>query len=222
MPERKGMIMNEKKLCHLYREEGLPVRRRRGRKRAQGSRRPMHVLWQPNQRWPSDSLSDTFGACQTFHIPALNDDRYRQNLAPIVDTGISGAGVAREPDALVRIWGKPACIVPDKGVVFTSKAILKWSNETDVEWHCTDRGKPQQNGFVATFNGSLRDACLNGEIFDSLANACRKLTLWRCDHNNVRPHSSLGNKTPAEVRRALEQSEGSAPGALAPPETDTY
>ena len=72
------------------------------------------------------------------------------------------------------------------------------------------------------FNGSLRDECLSEEIFDSLADARRTLAIWRYDYNNVRPHSSLGNKTPAEARRALEQSEGSAPGALATSETNHY
>ena len=69
-------------------------------------------------------------------------------------------------------------------------------------------------------HGSLRDECLNEEIFDSLADARRRLALWRYDYNNVRPHSSLGNKTPAEARRELEQSDGTAPGTLATPETD--
>ncbi len=91
-----------------------------------------------------------------------------------------------------------------------------------TEWHYIDPGKPQQNGFIESFNGCLRDECLNDEIFDSLADARRKLALWRYDYNNVRPHSSLGNKTPSDARRALEQSEGSAPGALAQPETDPY
>ena len=88
--------------------------------------------------------------------------------------------------------------------------------------HYIEPGKPQQNGYIESFNGSLRDECLNEEIFDSLADARRTLAIWRYDYNNVRPHSSLGNKTPAEARRALEQSEGSAPGALARPETDAY
>jgi hypothetical protein len=85
-------------------------------------------------------------------------------------------------------------------------------------------GKPGavQNAFIESFNGSLRDECLNEEILDSLDDARRKLALWRYDYNNVRPHSSLGSLTPAEARRALEQSEGSAPGALARPETDDY
>ena len=113
-------------------------------------------------------------------------------------------------------------VSPRRGTEFTSKAILKWSNENGVEWHYIDPGKPQQNGFIESFNGSLRDECLTEEIFDSLAEDRRKLALWRCDYNNVRPHSSLDNKTPAEARRALQQSEGSAPGALAQPETDDY
>ena len=108
------------------------------------------------------------------------------------------------------------------GTEFTSKAILKWANENGVEWHYIDPGKPQQNGYIESFNGSLRDECLNEEIFDSLADARRKLALWRYDYNNVRPHSSLGNRSPAKARRALAQSEGSAPGALAQPETDHY
>ena len=197
-------------------------RRRRGRKRARGSRIQMPVPLQPNQRWSLDFLSDTFGACRRFRILAVNDDCCRENLALIAETSISGGRVARELDALVRDYGKPVCIVSDNGTEFTSKAILKWANENGVEWHYIDPGKPQQNGFIESFNGSLRDECLNEEIFDSLADARRKLALWRYDYNNVRPHSSLGNKTPSDARRALEQSEGSAPGALAQPETDHY
>jgi putative transposase len=84
-----------------------------------------------------------------------------------------------------------------------------------VPWHYIDPGKPQQNAFVESFNGSLRDELLNEELFDSLDDARRKLALWRYDDNTVRPHSSLGNHTPQQARRALEQLEGSAPGALA-------
>lgn len=105
---------------------------------------------------------------------------------------------------------------------FTSTAILKWAGETGVAWHYIDPGKPQQNGYIESFNGSLRDECLNKDIFDSLTDARRKLALWRYDYNNVRPHSSLGNRPPAEARQALEQSEGTAPGALAQPENDDY
>ena len=235
MLERVGMVMNEKKLYRIYREEGLSVRRRRGRKRARGSRTPpltvckqtvagqrMPVPLRPNQRWSLDFLSDTFGACRKFRILAVNDDCCRENLGLIADTSIWGARVARELDALLRIYGKPACIVSDNGTEFTSKAILKWANDNKVEWHSIDPGKPQQNGYVESFNGSLRDECLSKEIFDSLADARRKRALWRYDDNHIRLHSSLGNNTPTEARRTLGQSDGNAPGALARPETDAY
>ncbi len=213
--ERKGMIMNHKKLYRLYTEEKLGVRRRRGRKRARGSRAPMPVALRPGERWSLDFVSDTFGASRKFRMLAVNDDCCRENLCLMADTSISGARVARELDALVRVYGKPACIVSDNGTEFTSRAILKWAGDNDVDWHYIDPGKPQQNGFIESFNGSLRDELLNEEIFDTLDDARRKLALWRYDYNHVRPHSSLGNQTPAEARRALEQFEGSAHDALA-------
>lgn len=222
MLERKGMMMNHKKLYRLYSEEGLSVKRRRGRKRARGSRTPMPEATRPNQRWSLDFLSDTFGASRRFRILAVNDDCCRENLCLMADTSISGARVARELDALVRLYGKPECIVSDNGTEFTSRAILKWANKNGVDWHYIDPGKPQQNAFIESFNGSLRDELLNEELFDSLDDARRKLALWRYDYNQVRPHSSLENNTPAEARRTLELNEGSAPGALAQPETDQY
>ncbi|WP_244270937.1 IS3 family transposase [Thioclava nitratireducens] len=213
--ERKGMTMNHKKLYRLYREEGLSVKRRRGRKRARGSRTPMPAAAHPNARWSLDFLADSFGASRKFRILAVIDDCCRENLCLVADTSISGKRVARELDALVRIYGKPACIVSDNGTEFTSRAILRWADQNAIPWHYIDPGKPQQNAFIESFNGSLRDELLNEEIFDTLDDARRKLALWRYDYNAVRPHSSLGNQTPLEARRTLEQFEGSAPGALA-------
>ena len=195
----------------------------------------MPIPNRPNVRWSLDFVSDTFGASRKFRVLAVNDDCTRENLGLIADTSLSGARVARELTAMIRIYGKPDCIVSDNGTEFTSTAILKWAGDTGVAWHYIDPrcpavvcmqttrgGKPQQNGLIESFNGSLRDECLNEEIFDSLADARQKLALWRYDYNNVRPHSSLGNKTPAEARRVLELPDSNTPGALAQPETDDY
>jgi len=123
---------------------------------------------------------------------------------------------------LARSYGKPACIVCDNGTEFTSRAILKWADKNDVPWHYIDPGKPQQNAFIESFNGSVRDELLNEEIFDTLDDARRKLALWRYDYNAVMPHSSLGNQTPCEARRTLEQFDGSAPGGLAQTDQPNY
>lgn len=214
--ERKGMIMHHKKLYRIYREEGLSVKRCRGRKRARGTRTPLPVAAHPNAGWSLDFVSDSFGASRKFRILAVIDDCTRECLYLLADTSLSGERVARELSALIRVYGKPGCMVSDNGTEFTSRAILKWADENKVPWHYIDPGKPQQNAFIESFNGSLRDELLNEEIFDSLDDARRKLALWRYDYNTVRPHSSLGNQTPQQARRALEQFEGSAPGALAP------
>ena len=111
--ERKGMIMNHKKLYRIYREEGLSVKRRRGRKRARGTKTPMPVAAWPNARWSLDFVSDSFGASRTFRILAVIDDCTRECLCLVADTSLSGARVARELSALIRIYGKPGCIVSD-------------------------------------------------------------------------------------------------------------
>ena len=87
------------------------------------------------------------------------------------------------------------------GTEFTSRAILKWANDNDVEWHYIDPGKPQQNAFIESFNGSLRDELLNGEIFYTLREAQILVERWRRHYNEVRPHSALGYKPPAPQTR---------------------
>ena len=152
------------------------MKRRRGRKRARGSRAPMPTAPRPNERVSLDFLSDTFGASRRFRILAVNDDCCRESLGLVADTSISGARVARELDALVRVYGKPKSIVGGRhrcaigssndgdGTEFTSRAILKWADKNGVDRHCIDPGKPQQNAFIEWCNGSLRDELLNEEL----------------------------------------------------------
>jgi putative transposase len=205
MLEREGIRMNHKKLRRLYKEEGLAVKRRRGRKRATGTRAPLDVPLRPNDRWSLDFLSDVFEPGRRFRILAVIDDCTRECLALIADTSISCRRVARELDSVIRLYGKPKTIVSDNGTELTSRAILEWQNETGVAWHYIAPGMPTQNAFIESFNGRLRDELLNEEIFTSLADARRTLAMWRYDYNTVRPHSALGGDTPTQARRALEQ-----------------
>jgi putative transposase len=221
MLEREGIRMNHKKLRRLYTQETLQVKRRRGRKRAQGTRAPMPLPDGPNQRWSLDFLSDVFGAGRRFRILAVIDDFTRECLALIADTSLPGSRVARELDALVARYGKPQTIVSDNGSELTSRAILKWQNETGVAWHYIAPGKPQQNAFIEAFNGRLRDELLNEEVFESLGATRRILARWRHDYNHVRPHSALGGHPPAMLKsRSSGPTKGMAafpsPTAIAP------
>jgi putative transposase len=196
---REGMVMNHKKLYRLYREEGLAVRRRRGRKRATGTRAPAALPQAPNQRWSLDFVSDCLAA-RRFRILVVVDDFTRECLAAVADTSISGVRVARELDALVAGRGRPNLIVSDNGPELTSRAILAWTNRARLDWHYIAPGKPQQNAFVESFIGRLRDELQNEEIFESLAHARRLLERWRLDYNQVRPHSAHAGLPPAQAR----------------------
>ena len=199
--KREGVVMNEKRLRRLYREEGLQVRKRNGRKRALGMRAPIALPRAPNERWSLDFVSDSFTDGRRFRILAIVDDCTRECLALVADTSLSGARVARELDAaMARRGAKPKVCVSDNGTELTSMAILKWSTGSGVGWHYIQPGKPQQNAFVESFNGKLRDECLNETLFSTLAEARSVLTDWRDDYNRVRPHSALANKTPEEFR----------------------
>lgn len=198
MLQRQGIEMNQKKLRRLYREEKLQVRKRSGRKRALGTRRPMTLPAGPNERWSLDFVSDAFTDGRRFRILCVIDDFSRECLALVADTSLSGARVARELDALITQRGRPRTIVSDNGTELTSMAILKWCQETGIDWHYIAPGKPTQNGFVESFNGKLRDECLNETLFTALPEARAALQTWKEDYNTQRPHSALGNIPPAE------------------------
>lgn len=198
MLERQGITMNLKKLRRLYREEKLQVRRRGGRKRALGTRRPMLVPDAPNQRWSLDFVSDALTDGRRFRVLAVVDDYSRECLALVADTSLSGLRVVRELDALMLRRGQPAMVVSDNGTELTSMAVLSWCQRTGIEWHYIAPGKPMQNGFVESFNGRFRDELLNETLFSTLADAREQIRAWQHDYNHHRPHSGLGNIPPVE------------------------
>ena len=202
---REGVRMNHKRLFRLYREEKLGVRKRGGRKRALGTRSPMALAEAPNQRWSLDFVSDALNNGRRFRVLAVVDDCTRECLALVVDTSLSGLRVGRELDRITEVRGRPAMIVSDNGTELTSHAILRWQEERGVLWHTIAPGKPQQNGFVESFNGRFRDECLNEHLFRSLTAARRIIEAWRIDYNHARPHTSLNGLTPAAFATRREQ-----------------
>jgi len=212
--EREGVHLNHKKLRRLYREEGLQVRKRGGRKRALGTRAPLVAPSSPNERWSLDFVSDSFTDGRRFRMLCIVDDHSRECLALVADTSLSGVRMARELDRLIAERGKPKTIVSDNGTEMTSNAILRWRQNSGVAWHYIAPGKPMQNGFVESFNGRLRDECLNETLFSSLRQARVILDAWRHDYNHVRPHSALGGQSPVEAKKT-KASWGHAPMMLA-------
>lgn len=196
MLRREGEASGINRVYRLYREEGLAVRGRKGRKRAIGVRAPILVEARPNARWSLDFVHDQMANGRRFRVLNITDDVTHECLGAIADTSISGRRVARELDAIIERRGKPQMIVSDNGTELTSNAVFAWRREHKIDWHYIAPGKPMQNGFAESFNGKMRDELLNETLFLSLDHARQAIAAWVDDYNTTRPHSSLAYQTP--------------------------
>ncbi len=193
---REGHVVNRKKTQRLYREEGLSVRKRRGRKKATGHAGAAADGGRPNARWSVDFVHDQFAQGRRFRIFNVIDDVTKECLAAVVDTSISGRRVARELTALIARRGKPGLIVSDHGTEFTSNAMLAWSEETGVPWHFIAPGKPMQNGICEAFNSKMRDELLNETLFFGLDHARNAIAAWVADYNAHGPIPRSATRPP--------------------------
>jgi putative transposase len=199
---REGWLVNHKRVERLYREEGLSLRRRRRRKRLSHLRIVRQAPEAANQLWSMDFVSDTLAGGRRLRALTVLDEWSRESLAIEVDASLTGARVTRVLQRLRVIrGGLPPVIQTDNGPEFTSRALDRWAYECGVRIQFIEPGKPIQNAFIESFNGRLRDECLNEQVFVSLDDARRKIEAWRQDYNRVRPHSALGNRIPEEFAR---------------------
>ncbi len=200
---REGLVRSHKRTERLYREEQLALRRRRGRRtRGGASRVPPDVPARPGERWSMDFVHDTLADGRVFRCLTVVDDFTRECPLIAVDTSLPGSRVAEALDCLAGRRPLPAWIVCDNGPEFTSRAFLAWTQRRGIRLQFIRPGKPVENAYVESFNGRLRDECLNEQWFLSLADARELIERWRRDYNAVRPHSSLAGRTPAEFLMA--------------------
>jgi putative transposase len=195
---REGVAANHKRVYRLYREEGLAMRiRQRRRIRWSGvAASPAATL--RNQRWSMDFVSDCVSTGKVIRMLTIVDECTRECPAIEVDTSLGGMRVRRVLDRIASERGLPEAIVLDNGPEFRGRALAAWSAERGVRLEFIQPGKPVQNAYVESFNGRLRDECLNANWFTSLSDARRKIETWRQDYNQQRPHSSLNYLPPAE------------------------
>lgn len=194
---REGQRVNRKRIDRLYRELGLVVRRRQ-RKRVAVPRRPLVKPTRPNQRWSMDFIGDALADGRKFRCLTLWDDFTRESPAIETDFSLSGERVVRVLERVGTVRGFPEVIVCDNGPEFTCQVLNQWAHERGVHLQFIDPGKPVQNAFAESFNGRLRDECLNDHWFLNLRDAQQTIEAYRQDYNTSRPQSSLGEQTPAE------------------------
>jgi putative transposase len=205
MLARDGIPVNHKRVYRLYREEGLAMRIRQRRRIQWNGQVVRPAAVRVNQRWSIDFVSDSVNGSRVIRILTLVDDYTRECPAIEVDTCLGGLRVRRVLDRVAQQRGLPEAIVLDNGPEFRSRALIAWSEERGVRLEYIQPGKPVQNAYVESFNGRLRDECLNANWFTSLKDARQKIENWREDYNQQRPHSSLNYLPPVEfAHRALE------------------
>lgn len=208
---REGWQINHKRVYRLYREEGLTLRSKRPKRIVSAAHR-QHVenAENPNEVWSIDFMSDALFDGRRLKLLTVVDNYTRECLAIKTGQGITGDQVADTLGYIAVGRSFPSRIKCDNGPEFTSKALDKWAYEHNVVLDFSRPGKPTDNGYIESFNGRLRDECLNVNWFLSLDDAQRKIGAWREDYNVSRPHTSLGNLTPFEFASHAGQLPGMA------------
>jgi putative transposase len=196
--KREGWNVNAKRIYRLYTEEGLIVRTKRRKERAQRQRVPWGPTVRPDQRWSMDFVAQRLADGRWIRVLTVVDQFTRECLTLSADVSLNGERVATALDKVVERRGSPLSITVDNGTEFASKAMELWAYRHGVHLDFIRPGKPVENGYIESFNGKLRDECLNVEVFFTLDDACKKLLQWRRDYNHYRPHSALADRTPAE------------------------
>lgn len=199
---RDGQIANHKRIYRIYCEEGLQVRKRK-RKRARTQRSfELNPSSAVNERWSIDFMHDSTVSGRKIRLLNIVDDYTREAIWMEVATSISGAYVSRVLDQLVDLRGKPKSLLTDNGPEFAGAVLDAWTYENGIEHHFIKPGKPNQNAYVESFNGRVRDECLNEHWWRNIDHAKEVIENWRIDYNEVRPHSSLNKSTPAEFAKS--------------------
>ncbi len=196
--KREGWEVNAKRIYRLYTEEGLIVRTKKRKERAQRQRVALGSALRPNQKWSMDFVAQRLPDGRWIRVLTVVDQYTRECVTLLADHTLSGEKVASALDKVLLQRGVPESITVDNGTEFTSKALDRWAYRNGVHLNFIRPGRPVENGYIESFNGKLRDECLNVEVFFNLADARRKLYLWRRDYNHQRPHSALDDRTPAE------------------------
>ena len=196
--KREKLVVNHKRTERIYKEEGLALRRKRRRKAAAGARMVIPTPERPNQKWSMDFVTDSTVTGRRFRALTIIDDYSRECPAIEVDTSLGGARVVNVLERLAASRGLPEVITVDNGPEFAGKVLDEWAYRKGVKLSFIRPGKPIENAFAESFNGRLRDECLNTNWFLSIKHAQEIIERWRKDYNTFRPHSSLGGLTPQE------------------------
>ena len=200
-----GQCVNHKRVERLYSLEKLQIKRRRRKKIPLCERQPLIRPGAPNEVWSMDFVFDRVAGGRSIKCLVIVDDATHECLAAVAEHSIGGMHLTRIMDQICSQRGRPAVIRTDNGKEFTGSAMLTWAYRNGVTLRLIEPGKPNQNAYVESLNGRLRDECLNEHWFTSLAHARVVIEDWRREYNDERPKKKLGGLTPAQYAKKLAQ-----------------
>lgn len=195
---REGWRVNKKRVYRIYTEEMLQVRTKQRRKRVSQPRVKLPVPVAINEHWSMDFIHDALEDGRRFRILTVVDQFSRECPILAAEHSLSGKKVVEYLEGLRGSRGLPKAITVDNGTEFTSKALDAWAYRNGIHLDYIRPGKPVENAYIESFNGRLRDECLNANVFATLESASSLLEAWRQDYNNFRPHTSTDGMPPAE------------------------
>lgn len=198
-----GQPVNHKRVERLYTEAGLQVRRRRRKKVPVSDRQPLGRPLSANQVWSMDFVFDRTAEGRVIKCLTVVDDATHEAVAIVPERAIGGHALTHILDRLAMRRGLPQAIRTDNGKEFCGQAMLSWAHARGVKLFLIEPGKPNQNAYIESFNGRLRDECLNEHWFVSVAHARAVIEAWRREYNEERPKKSLGGLTPSAYARQL-------------------
>ena len=198
-----GWPVNYKRVERLYQEAKLQVRRRTRKKVPLGERQPLLRPTAAHQVWSVDFVFDRTAEGRVLKCLTIVDDATHEAVAIEVERAISGMGVSRVLDRLALSRGRPGIIRSDNGKEFCGKDMVKWAHEHGVALRLIEPGKPNQNAYIESFNGRLRDECLNENWFQNVLHARTVIETWRREYNEERPKKALGGLTPAAYAKRM-------------------
>jgi putative transposase len=204
---REGWKINHKRVYRLYCEEGLNLRRKSPKRRIKSAyTRSVAKGDQPNASWSMDFMSDALYNGKRFRILTVIDNYTRESLTTWIGQHLKGGDVVDVLNLIAQKRSFPARVLCDNGPEFTSKELDRWAYENNVSLDFSRPGRPMDNGYIESFNGSLRDECLNTNWFLSFEDAETKINSWREEYNVSRPHMSLNYRSPLEFVKETMQS----------------